>query len=164
MRILLVGTGVHSIPPMHGGAVEKIEATLLKEFSKSHEVYITDIEKHDHGIFIKKYNFPQPLTEVIFGFRSLIASIRIKPDITHCHTVFTALPFAIFNRKFGRAVIRDQKAIKPELLVKCLPSSITVNEWCKYLNRKVFFWASWTGLKILLSANEYFQKENHPRW
>ena len=100
MRILLVGTGVHSIPPMHGGAVEKIEATLLKEFSKSHEVYITDIEKHDHGIFIKKYNFPQPLTEVIFGFRSLIASIRIKPDITHCHTVFTALPFAIFNRKF----------------------------------------------------------------
>lgn len=64
----------------------------------------------------------------------------------------------IYHKEYGKAVIRDQKAIQPERLRKCLPKDITVEEWCEFINKRVFFWADWTGLKILLSANEYIHK------
>ena len=58
----------------------------------------------------------------------------------------------------GIAKLRDQKAMKPDLLSQSLPSSITVGDWCKYINCRVFFWASWSNLKMLLSANAYIGK------
>lgn len=66
----------------------------------------------------------------------------------------------IYHKEYGKAVIRDQKAIRPQLLKKCLPPNITVEDWCKFINKRVFFWASWTGLKMFLSANEYIHKPN----
>jgi len=64
----------------------------------------------------------------------------------------------IYHPKYGKAVIRDQKAIQPERLKKCLPEDIPVEEWCKFINRRVFFWGDWIGLKRFLSANEYIHK------
>ncbi len=64
----------------------------------------------------------------------------------------------IYHKEYGEAVIRDQKAMHPERLKNCLIDDITIEEWCKFINKRVFFWADWTGLKILLSANEYIHK------
>lgn len=64
----------------------------------------------------------------------------------------------IYHKEYGKAVIRDQKAMQPERLKSCLTNNITIEEWCKFINKRVFFWANWTGLKILLSANEYVRK------
>jgi len=64
----------------------------------------------------------------------------------------------IYHPEYGEAIIRDQKAIRPERLAKCLPKDITVEDWCKFINKKVFFWASWKGLKMFLAANEYIHK------
>lgn len=64
----------------------------------------------------------------------------------------------IYHRVYGKAVIRDQKAMRPERLKKCLPKDITVEGWCRFINNKVFFWASWKGLKMFIAANEYIYK------
>jgi len=64
----------------------------------------------------------------------------------------------IYHRVYGKAVIRDQKAIRPERLKKCLPKDIMVEDWCRFISNKVFFWASWTGLKMFIAANEYIHK------
>ena len=45
-----------------------------------------------------------------------------------------------------------------ERLKNCLLENISVEDWCRFVNRRVFFWADWTGLKIMLSANEYIHK------
>lgn len=62
------------------------------------------------------------------------------------------------HENYGIAKLRDQKAMKPELLSKCLPTSISVGDWCRYINGRVFFWADWTNLKRLLSAQSYINK------
>ena len=59
---------------------------------------------------------------------------------------------------FGSATIRDQMAMPPEKLRHCLPDTITVNQWYKYLNKRVFFWSDLTGLRFMLSANNYIKK------
>ncbi len=64
----------------------------------------------------------------------------------------------ICSENIGRAVIRDQKAMRRERLESCLTNNITVEEWCTFINKRVFFWADWTGLKILISAGEYFNR------
>lgn len=66
----------------------------------------------------------------------------------------------IFHKEYGKAVIRDQKAMDPERLKKSLPEDISVESWCRFINKRVFFWADWTGLKILISANEYVYKSH----
>jgi hypothetical protein len=67
---------------------------------------------------------------------------------------------SIYHKDYGKAVIRDQKAMQPERLKKCLPKNITIEDWCKFINKRVFFWADWIDLKILLSANEYVYKSH----
>ena len=64
----------------------------------------------------------------------------------------------IENINYGKAVIRDQKPISPDQLGKCLPPNITVNDWYRFINKKVFFWPNWTSLKWFLSAREYINK------
>jgi hypothetical protein len=64
----------------------------------------------------------------------------------------------IHSIEFGSATIRDQKAMPPVQLQQCLPKTITVSEWYKYLNERVFFWSNFTGLKFMLSANNYIKK------
>ena len=64
----------------------------------------------------------------------------------------------IYNKEFGSATIRDQMAMPPAKLIKCLPDTITVSQWYKYINKRVFFWSDLKGLKFLLSANNYIKK------
>lgn len=64
----------------------------------------------------------------------------------------------ITHDDYGMAVIRDQKPIKPEHLNRCLPPKISVNDWYRFINNKVFFWADWISLKWFISANEYIRK------
>ena len=46
---------------------------------------------------------------------------------------------SIYHKEYGTAVIRDQKAMLPERLKKCLPRDITVEDWCKFINERVFW-------------------------
>jgi hypothetical protein len=62
------------------------------------------------------------------------------------------------HKKYGEAKLRDQKAMKPDLLSKCLPKNISIEDWCRYINGKVFFWTNWSDLKIFLSAQSYINK------
>lgn len=52
------------------------------------------------------------------------------------------------------ARIRDNKPLRRQFLDPKL-TDITVAEWCRLLNRKVFFWASEERLERLLSARAY---------
>ncbi|RPI54202.1 MAG: hypothetical protein EHM49_03470 [Deltaproteobacteria bacterium] len=65
--------------------------------------------------------------------------------------------FPIDHKKYGRAILRDQKAIDPEKLRKCLVG-MTEEEWYHLLNSKVFFWPDWQALKWFLQATAYFNK------
>ena len=53
----------------------------------------------------------------------------------------------------GRVVIRDQKPMYEKKLRKAL-LDCTLEEWCKLLNRKVFFWPSMERLNTHMSARE----------
>ena len=72
---------------------------------------------------------------------------QLRPGIVTLH-----------HENYGDAKLRDQKAMKPDLLSKSLPTSISIEDWCMYINGRVFFWADWIGLKMLLSAKSYFNK------
>lgn len=63
----------------------------------------------------------------------------------------------IENEKFGKAVLRDQKAINPEKLKQCLVDT-TEESWYHLLNNKVFFWPDWQALIWFLGATAYFGK------
>ena len=55
-------------------------------------------------------------------------------------------------------VIRDQRPMPPERLKPCLPKDMSVNEWYKCINEKVFFWVTWQNLKWFLAASAYIRQ------
>lgn len=58
----------------------------------------------------------------------------------------------------GSALLRDQIPLNEKKLEKALEDDLTVRDWCRILNRRVFFWASEKRLAVLQSAKQY--KEN----
>lgn len=66
----------------------------------------------------------------------------------------------LFHKKFGSAVIRDQKPMPESRLRRCLPENITPSDWYRFLNRKVFFWATEDRLQSLLNAGSYRSHEH----
>lgn len=62
--------------------------------------------------------------------------------------------FTIEHPVYGKAVIRDQKAINPHKLRDCL-TDVTEEEWYRLLNSKVFFWPDRQGLIWFLGATAY---------
>lgn len=58
------------------------------------------------------------------------------------------------------AKIRDQKVMPPEDLEQCLLGGMTPQEWYRFINGKVFFWAKKDRLKWFLSAREYKNSPN----
>ena len=50
----------------------------------------------------------------------------------------------------GRAVIRDNRPLRLDILGRCLDGP--VSDWCRLLNRRVFFWASERRLQNHLGA------------
>jgi len=58
----------------------------------------------------------------------------------------------------GRVVIRDQKPLSETKLAKCLRDGLTVQEWLRLLNGKVFFWVDERRLEGLRQARAYRSK------
>jgi hypothetical protein len=55
----------------------------------------------------------------------------------------------------GRAVIRDQRPLRPDLLARCLTDGMTTQAWYELLNKRVFFWLTEANLDVLLHARAY---------
>jgi glycosyltransferase involved in cell wall biosynthesis len=105
MRIVLVGSGAVKIPPERGGAVERIEYELARYLAKKHDVSIVDISEERVQEGIKFYNVKTRfknrfLKEFFFGRNAVKSVKKIKPDITHVHTLFTGLAFAMSHEKY----------------------------------------------------------------
>lgn len=69
-------------------------------------------------------------------------------------------PQSVVLRRDGlpQAVVRDQKPINDNALLKCLRDGITPEGWYRILNAKTFFWVSRTRLHRLLQARAYRNK------
>jgi hypothetical protein len=55
----------------------------------------------------------------------------------------------------GKAVIRDQKPLSEKRLASCLTNGLTVKEWLRFLNDRVFFWLEEKRLNVLRGAEAY---------
>jgi len=69
-------------------------------------------------------------------------------------------PVTIAHKKYGRAVIRDQKPMTDAALLKCLEKPFTPRDWYRLLNGNVFFWLDPKRLNRLLGA-KYNRNERH---
>ena len=111
-NIVLIGSGVVSIPPIYGGAVELIIYEISRAMPKDkYDIYVFDRRDGNaqketiSGVVYIRHNvrkfkniFLMRLTEFCFGVKSLKELRRMqKVDIAHVHTVFTALPLALFK-------------------------------------------------------------------
>ncbi|GEM_PF-2193864 len=114
--VVLVGSGVVSIPPKFGGAIEMIIYEIARFLPKNKfNVFVLDgKEKHNkkteniNGVlynrsFVPKFGniFLLRLSETLFGLLSIkkinkINSVK-KVDIIHAHTVFTGLPLTLLK-------------------------------------------------------------------
>lgn len=98
--IVHVGSGVLPVPAGKGGAIERLVWEISQHLSKDSDALIYDIVPGKLKKEIKVARFDNKLllrlTEFMFGMKVLldIRSGSRKPAIVHCHTVFTALPFA----------------------------------------------------------------------
>lgn len=57
-------------------------------------------------------------------------------------------------------VLRDQKPMSQQKLAKHLLNGVTPAQWCRFLNSKVFLWATPERLNTLLAAGPYAQDEH----
>jgi len=65
------------------------------------------------------------------------------------------MPVTLTHPVYGTAVIRDQKPLSEKRLAKCLCDGITVKQWLKLLNGRVFFWLEEARLAKLRGAQAY---------
>lgn len=61
----------------------------------------------------------------------------------------------IEHRKFGTAIIRDQKPMTDGGLRRALQDNLSPEEWYQILNKRVFFWLTQERLERLLNAGPY---------
>lgn len=66
----------------------------------------------------------------------------------------------ISNKKYQDAILRDQKPMSNNGLLKALGGSCTPSEWYEILNNKVFFWLTKERLAVMLGARPY-RKSKH---
>ena len=83
------------------------------------------------------------LFEISGRFRNKVLS-KHRPEST-----------VLLHEEHGSAVIRDQKPMSDGGLRRCLPAEITPSDWYRFLNRKVFFWATAFRLESFLNAGAY---------
>lgn len=55
----------------------------------------------------------------------------------------------------GTATVRDQKPMSDSGLRRCLMDGLEPRDWYRFLNERVFFWATRDRLEILLGARAY---------
>ncbi|HEX7961632.1 MAG TPA: hypothetical protein VF493_17055 [Terriglobales bacterium] len=61
----------------------------------------------------------------------------------------------IRHKKIGWAVVRDQKPMSDEGLMRCLQDGLTPRAWYQLLNRRVFFWLTRRRLERMMDARAY---------
>lgn len=61
----------------------------------------------------------------------------------------------VVHPRIGKAVIRDQKPMNDEGLVRALRDNLSPRDWYVMLNQRVFFWLTKERLNKLLSARAY---------
>jgi len=81
------------------------------------------------------------------------------PDRVAIETVVRRSEVELDHSKYGKIVIRDQKPMHERKLLKAL-TDCTPQEWCRLLNRKVFFWPSGERLRRHMSARENRDKKH----
>src|SRR5580700_2519213 len=64
-------------------------------------------------------------------------------------------PVPLIHPVHGSAVIRDQKPLSEKRLAACLTGGITVKQWLRLLNRRVFFWLEEARFDTLRGAQAY---------
>jgi hypothetical protein len=64
-------------------------------------------------------------------------------------------PVPLTHPVHGSAVIRDQKPLSEKRLATCLTGGITVKQWLRLLNGRVFFWLEEARLDTLRGAQAY---------
>jgi hypothetical protein len=64
-------------------------------------------------------------------------------------------PVTLTHPLHGTAVIRDQKPLSEKRLASCLYGGISVKEWLRLLNGRVFFWLEESRLNTLRGAQAY---------
>lgn len=113
--VVIVGSGVVSIPPRGGGATELIIHEISKSMPEQLQVYVLDRKEPynkkkelvGNSIYLR-YKVPKfgnvfllRLTELVFGLKGLkkIRDINKSSPVgaVHAHTVFTALPLAVLK-------------------------------------------------------------------
>ena len=109
--ICMIGSGVISIPPKFGGGIEIFIYEISKFISKKINSIIIDrkwmgekSEEICNGIKFYRIEVPKfenvfllRVTEFLLGLKAILRIRKIKPNVVHLHTTFTALPFAIFK-------------------------------------------------------------------
>lgn len=61
----------------------------------------------------------------------------------------------ITHATHGSATIRDQKPLHDSMLQRCLQGKMTVEQWHRLLNGRVFFWVDEKRLNVLRQARAY---------
>jgi Family of unknown function (DUF7002) len=61
----------------------------------------------------------------------------------------------ITHAAHGSATIRDQKPLHDSMLQRCLQGKMTVEQWHRLLNGRVFFWVDENRLNVLRQARAY---------
>lgn len=61
----------------------------------------------------------------------------------------------ITHHKHGTATIRDQKPLHDSMLARCLRGRVSVEDWHRLLNGRVFFWVDEKRLNDLREARAY---------
>jgi len=93
-------------------------------------------------------NWPSIQRSGLHSTAALIARDRLRGR--------AALPFTSYRSASVRlpsgAVIRDQRPMPPETLLRCLDDGLTPDDWYRLVNGKVFFWLDVARLNRHLAA------------
>lgn len=77
------------------------------------------------------------------------------PERDRIESQWRSAPIPIEHPDNGRAVVRDQLPLRPDLLARCLTDGMTPQDWYRTLNAHVFFWVDEPHLRTLLNARAY---------
>ncbi|MCU1226621.1 MAG: hypothetical protein JWQ42_4714 [Edaphobacter sp.] len=76
-------------------------------------------------------------------------SVEVTKTLLYSHR---AKPLAIEHPKYGRATVRDQHPLSPKKLAGLLRDGLTVEDYLKLINGRVFFWCDRRRLDSMRSA------------
>jgi hypothetical protein len=87
---------------------------------------------------------------------ALLDLFEIDADLRHAiETRKRRESVVISHPEYGSATIRDQKPLHDSMLARCLRGRVSVEDWHRLLNGRVFFWVDEKRLNDLRAARAY---------